>query len=161
MIYVWRELYGYGGKPNVGSREDAGAVARKILAIESGDARNGYEYRANLADPAIFSPTGTGPSVATAMRNEGVKWVPAWNAKGSRINGAAEIVRRLAEGKLKFFSTCKHCIRTIPALDPDPLNPEDVDSDEEDHCWDALRYSIMRKRRAPEQAVDSLTPYED
>ncbi len=157
VIYVWRELYGYGGRPNVGSREDAGTVAKKINAIEENDARNGYEYRANLADPAIFSPTGVGgPSVATAMRQAGVKWIPAWNGKGSRINGAAEIVRLLAEDKLKFFSTCKHCIRTIPSLDPDPLNPEDVDSDEEDHLWDALRYAVMRKRRAPES--EPVTP---
>lgn len=132
-------------------------MAKKINAIEENDARNGYEYRANLADPAIFSPTGVGgPSVATAMRQAGVKWIPAWNGKGSRINGAAEIVRLLAEDKLKFFSTCKHCIRTIPSLDPDPLNPEDVDSDEEDHLWDALRYAVMRKRRAPES--EPVTP---
>lgn len=160
-IFVWRELYGYGGKPNTGSREDAGAVARRIRTIEASDARNGYEYRTNLADPAIFSPTGTGPSVATAMKAEGVKWLPAWNSKGSRVNGAEEIVRRLAEGKLKFFSTCRHCIRTIPALDPDPLNPEDVDSDEEDHAWDALRYGIMRRRRAPDRPPERDYPADD
>ena len=160
-MYVWRELYGWGGKPNVGAREDAALVARKICEIEACDERNGYEYRANLADPAIFAPTGSGPSVATAMRHEGVRWEPAWNGRGSRINGASEIIRLLAEGKLKFFSTCKHCLRTIPSLGPDPLNPEDVNTDEEDHAWDSLRYAVMRRRRPADQPIETAYPVND
>ena len=57
----------------------------------------------------------------------------------------------LAEGKLKVFSTCKHWLRTVPALPPDELNPEDVDTTAEDHAWDATRYGVMRRRRRPEE----------
>lgn len=160
-IYVWRECYGRGEKDNEGTKEDASTVARKIHEIEEADERNGIEYRANLADPAIFSPTGTGNTVAAAMRAEGVRWLPAWNGKGSRINGAAEIVRLLAEGRLKFFSTCVNCLRTIPLLTPDPNQPEDVDTTMEDHAWDALRYGVMRKRRAPDEARAYSEPKDD
>lgn len=154
VFYVWRELYGMSpDEPNVGTKEDAGTVARKVRAYMERDERMGYEYRMNLADPAIFSKIGADRSIGQIFRENGVKWQPAWNARGSRINGAGEIVRLLAEGRLKFFSSCKHCIRTLPALTPDDYNPEDVDTDEEDHLWDALRYAVMRKRRAPVEEV--------
>jgi hypothetical protein len=150
VVYVWRELYGMGDKPNQGTMENAATVAQKIRKIEAHDERWGYEYRMNLADPSIFSKMGTDRSIAQIFRDNDVKWVEAYNAKGSRVNGAQEIVRMLAEDKLKFFKTCVHAIRTIPSLPPDENNPEDVDTSMEDHAWDSLRYGIMRKRRSPE-----------
>lgn len=158
--YIWRELYGAGDKEGEGSREDAGKVARKIKAIEEHDERLGYEYRMNLADPAIFSKIGADRSIGQIFRETGVKWQEAWNAKGSRVNGAQEIIRLLAEDKLKVFSTCKHWIRTIPTLAPDDNNPEDVDTDAEDHAWDATRYGIMRRRRTPEEEQKGGDPEE-
>ena len=44
--------------------------------------------------------------------------------------------------KLRYFSTCKDSIRTIPSLVHDELHPEDVDTDGEDHAADALRYGL-------------------
>lgn len=164
IFYVWRELYGMSPDetPNVGSKEDAATVARKVKIIRDRDERMGYEYRMCLADPAIFSKIGADRSIGQIFRENGVVWLPAWNAKGSRANGAQEVIRLLAEGRLKFFSTCKHCIRTLPALTPDDNNPEDVDTSEEDHLWDALRYGIMRKRRAPEAiTTQSFSPQSD
>lgn len=154
-IYMWRELYGAGEKLGEGSREQAGEVARKVKAIEEHDERNGYEYRMNLADPSIFSKNGTNNTVGSTFRAGGVKWQEAWNAKGSRVNGAQEIIRLLSENKLKVFSTCKHWLRTVPSLPCDDINPEDVDSDAEDHAWDATRYGVMRRRRAPDEEQKS------
>ena len=150
VIYIWRELYGIDrDMPNVGSKEDAGEVAEKIKGLEKHDERNGYTYRMNLADPSIFSNIGASRSIGQIFRDHGVRWVPAWNAKGSRVNGWQEIVRLLAEGRLKIFRTCKNLIRTLPVLTPDDNNPEDIDTDMEDHAADALRYGVMRKRRPP------------
>ena len=150
VIYIWRELYGIDqDMPNVGSKEDAGEVAEKIKGIEKHDERNGYTYRMNLADPSIFSNIGASRSIGQIFRDHGVRWVPAWNAKGSRVNGWQEIVRLLAEGRLRIFRTCKNLIRTLPVLTPDDNNPEDIDTDMEDHAADALRYGVMRKRRPP------------
>ena len=150
-IYLWRELYGAGEKAGQGSMETAVDVARKIRKIEERDERFGYEYRINLADPAIFSKIGTDRSIGQIFRDEGVRWQEAWNAKGSRVNGAQEIIRLLAEEKLRIFKTCKHWLRTVPGLPPDELNPEDVDTTVEDHAWDATRYGVMRRRRRPEE----------
>lgn len=149
-IYLWRELYGAGEKAGQGSREDAADVARKIRKIEERDERFGYEYRINLADPSIFSKNGTDRSIGQIFRDNSVRWTEAWNAKGSRVNGAQEIIRLLAEDKLKIFKTCKHWLRTVPSLPPDELNPEDVDTTAEDHAWDATRYGVMRRRRSPD-----------
>jgi hypothetical protein len=159
-LYVWRELYGIGEKPNEGSREDAVKVARKIKAVEEHDERLGYEYRMNLADPSIFSRSGADRSIGQIFRETGVKWQEAWNAKGSRVNGAQEVIRLLAENRLKFFSTCKNGIRTVPGLPPSDDNPEDVDTDAEDHWWDALRYGVMRRRRNPDAEQKSDDPEE-
>ena len=150
-IYLWRELYGAGEKAGQGSMEQAADVARKIRRIEERDERFGYEYRINLADPSIFSKNGTDRSIGQIFRDNSVRWIEAWNAKGSRVNGAQEIIRLLAEGKLKIFRTCKHWLRTVPSLPPDELNPEDVDTTAEDHAWDATRYGVMRRRRRPDE----------
>jgi hypothetical protein len=155
VVYLWRELYGAGEKEGTGTRETAADVARKIKRIEEHDERLGYEYRMNLADPAIFSKIGADRSIGQIFREMGIKWQEAWNAKGSRVNGAQEIIRCLAENKLKVFSTCKHWIRTVPALPPDDNNPEDVDTDAEDHAWDTTRYGLMRRRRSPDEAQKS------
>jgi hypothetical protein len=150
IYYIWRELYGRGDKDNVGTREDATVVADKIKKIEAHDERLGYEYRMNLADPSIFSKIGAERSIGQIFRDKGVKWIEAYNAPRSRVNGAQEIIRLLAEDRLKIFSTCKHWLRTIPQLPPDSLNPEDVDTDAEDHAWDATRYGVMRARKSAE-----------
>lgn len=148
--YIWRELYGAGEKPGSGTRHNAAEVAKRIKKIEEHDQRLGYEYKMNLADPSIFSKIGADRSIGQIFRENSVNWVEAWNAKGSRVNGAQEIIRLLAEDKLKVFSTCKHWLRTVPSISPDESNPEDVDTDAEDHAWDATRYGIMRRRRSPE-----------
>ena len=143
----------------------AAKVARKVRAIEEHDARMGYEYRMNLADPAIFADGvrqyGMSRSIGQIFAECGVRWQPAWNAKGSRVNGAQEIIRLLSEGKLKVFSTCKHWLRTVPSIQPSDNNPEDVDTDAEDHAWDCTRYGVMRKRRQPEADKQISVPDSD
>lgn len=153
-VYVWRELYGQGEKAGEGSREHADVVARKIRRVEEHDERLGYEYRMNLADPAIFSNTGTNNTIGGIFRANGVKWQEAWNGKGSIANGAQEIMRLLAEGKLKIFSTCKNLIRTLPTIGPDDIDPEKYDSDGEDHCF--APDTLVLTDRGPVR-IDSLT----
>ena len=150
--YIWRELYGAGARPNEGTREDAATVARKVRSIEEHDERLGYEYRLSLADPSIFAKIGADRSIGQVFRESGVKWQPAWNAKGSRVNGLQEIIRLLAADKLKVFSSCRHWLRTVPSIPPSDDNPEDVDTDAEDHAVDCSRYGIMRRRSSPDNA---------
>ena len=44
-----------------------------------------------------------------------------------------------------FFSTCKDSIRTLPALQHDPVKAEDVDTEQEDHAPDEIRYACMSR----------------
>lgn len=155
VYYVWRELYGYGGKADVGTRETATQVAQKIKKIEEHDERLGYEYRSNPADSAIFAEQGHSKSIGKMFRDEGIKWVECFKGPRSRVNGAQEIVALLKGGKLKVFRTCKHLIRTVPALMPDENNLEDVNTKMEDHAWDALRYGVQSRRRAPDDEQKS------
>ena len=46
---------------------------------------------------------------------------------------------------LFIFSTCTNLVRTLPALQHDESNLEDLDSDGEDHAADALRYGLMSR----------------
>jgi hypothetical protein len=48
----------------------------------------------------------------------------------------------MEEPGLFIFATCPQFIRTVPTLPRDLANPDDVDSDKEDHCYDMGRYEL-------------------
>lgn len=47
--------------------------------------------------------------------------------------------------KLRFHRRCRFAIKTIPALPYDKNQIEDVDTDSEDHAYDAIRYLLMSR----------------
>jgi len=53
------------------------------------------------------------------------------------------------EPLMKIWSTCPNLIRTLPELVYDENRPEDIDSDGEDHCYDASRYGLMSFTKLP------------
>ncbi len=76
----------------------------------------------------------------------------------TRLAGKMQVHNRLAfdgEGRpmLQIFSTCKNCIRTLPALVYDARRPEDIDTQGEDHIYDMLRYVLMERPIAPPPSV--------
>jgi len=77
-------------------------------------------------------------------------------ANDDRINGAAELLRRLGDSEggipptLTIFHTCARLLDCLPALQHDPHRPEDVrkwDTDDDglggDDPYDALRYGLL------------------
>ena len=50
---------------------------------------------------------------------------------------------------LQVFRTCRHFIRTIPALVYDESNVEDIDTKQEDHIYDECRYVLMENPITP------------
>jgi hypothetical protein len=44
-----------------------------------------------------------------------------------------------------FFTNCIHAIRTIPVLQHDQHQPEDLDTEMEDHAYDDSRYACMSR----------------
>lgn len=135
VIYRYRELYGDGKKPNKGTREEPAEVARKILKMEEAERAQGCRFMHNPADTGIWTNTGQNfLSIGEQFRRENVPWSRAAKGPGSRVNGAQEIVGRLASDRMKIFSTCKYAIKFLPAMVPDPDFPEDVLEGGEDHC---------------------------
>lgn len=135
-----RELYGASG-PNVGLRLGVEEVARRIRAFEGAEK---IDYR--VADPAIWKADG-GPSHAERMRTAaGLTFRPADNA---RVAGWDQMRDRLAgsdDGPMLYVtSLCADFIRTFPALQHDKHQPEDIDSDGEDHAADEARYGCMSR----------------
>lgn len=139
-LVVYREWYGWNGKPNEGCKMTADQVAIGIRHKEAEDEKIAF----SIADPSIFKRDG-GPSIAEVMAGNGVICMPADN---TRIIGWNEVRRRLrGEDKplVYIFSTCQHLIRTMPVLQHDEHKPEDVDTDSEDHSADMFRYGIMAR----------------
>jgi hypothetical protein len=60
--------------------------------------------------------------------------------------------------RLRFHPECRHCIRTIPALPIDPKNSEDVDTESEDHAYDAVTYALRARVPAVEKETVGRVP---
>lgn len=144
-LVVYREFYGMkDDQPNVGLKMTADKVAQEIKRRDLRETTEDGGW--GVADPAIFQADG-GPSIGEVMRKEGVRWRQADN---KRKAGWEQVRIRLCgddDGQplLFIFETCVHLIRTLPALQHDEHDPEDVDTDQEDHGPDALRYGCMAR----------------
>ncbi len=143
-LYRIRELYGCTGTPNEGVKWEPAKIAREIRQIEQDDPNLKRRTVHGIADPSIFDES-RGESVAQMMEREGVYFDKADN---KRIPGKMQLHNRLTfDGNgfpmLYVFDTCKHFIRTIPALVYDETNVEDIDTDTEDHIYDECRYICM------------------
>lgn len=140
-----QEWYGWTGRPNEGLRLDAVLVAEGVKQRDEDLARlYGLRTRYGVADPSIFTRDG-GPSIAEAMSRH-VAWlradnkrVPGWQAVRQRLR-----VRDGAAG-LYFLETCTETIRTLPALQHDQSDREDLDTEGEDHAADETRYACMSR----------------
>ena len=139
-LWVYRELYT--------KKITADVFARKVLELEHG------EYiRYGVLDASTWAKRGDiGPSIAETMIQQGCRWRPSDRTPKSRISGKLEIHKRLKivdekkkEPGIRVFSTCRNLIRTLPLLPLDDHNPEDVNTDVEDHAYDALRYGCMSR----------------
>lgn len=144
MLYRVRELYGCTDTPNQGVRWEPARIAREIRKIEQDDPNFKGRTVRGVADPSIFDES-RGESVAQMMEREGVFFDRGDNA---RIAGKMQVHHRLAFDQngipgLAVFHTCRHFIRTVPALVYDAVNVEDVDTAMEDHIYDETRYVLM------------------
>ena len=151
-IYRIKELYGCDGRPNEGLRLNPVEQARRIREAEQNDPMLRGRVIRGIADPAIFDES-RGESIAAMMERppNGVHWAAADN---TRLAGKMQMHYRLAfdgEGRpmLQVFRTCRHFIRTIPALVYDESNVEDVDTRQEDHIYDECRYVLMENPISP------------
>jgi hypothetical protein len=52
---------------------------------------------------------------------------------------------------MMFFDTCPHIIQQLTDLVRATNNPEDVDTDQEDHAYDALKYTNSSQPKVKKQ----------
>ena len=143
-LWVYRELYT--------SKITADVFARKVIELESGEY---IQY--GVLDSSTWAKRGdVGPSIAETMIQQGCRWRQSDRSPKSRISGKLEIHKRLSmngkEPGLRVFNNCRNLIRTITTLPVDDKNPEDVDTNAEDHAYDALRYGCMSRPMHPKYA---------
>ena len=111
------------------------------------------------ADPSMWTKKAFEDvtfSTADEYRKEGIILTKADN---DRLTGKRKVDRMLGDlpdGRpaLQIFSTCANLLRTLPALPYDTTNAEDVDSEAEDHAYDALRYLLTRVNARPKARVE-------
>ena len=149
-LYRFRELYGCTGEADVGVEWTVERVAQTIREIEETDDQLKGRNILGVADPAIFTANG-GESIAETMAKHRVYFSEGDN---KRLPGKMQCHYRLAfnsEGLPMFyvFRTCKHFIRTIPALIYSETDVEDVDTKMEDHIYDEWRYVCMARPIKP------------
>lgn len=169
LPYRYREWYGCKpGEDNVGLRLTAEQVAQGIIERESGE-----HVRTRIADPSIFSnlPKGRrgrearGPNIGEDLLAAKLFFLKADN---DRLQGLQQVHKRFAlreevdletgeirseEPQIQVFRDQPHFWRTLPALQADPSHPEDVDTEQEDHIYDELRYFAMWRPVRPKPTL--------
>lgn len=140
-IIRFDEWYGWSGKQNEGLRLEVAEVADGIKAK-----LNGRRPAYIVADPSMWKVDG-GPSHAETFMSHGVILRKADN---SRITGYQALRDRIAgdeDGPMMYATTNCHAgfWRTMPNIVMDARHVEDVDTSQEDHCYDDTRYAAMSR----------------
>jgi len=163
-LFVIAEIYGWNGEPNKGRRDSDFIIASDIKEVDNivSRAHGGHAVFRGPADTQIFDAP-QGKAIIDTYRRAKVDFDPADKSPGSRVTGAKQVMDRLCavepfgEGRpmeepgLIVFSTCKQTIRTLPLLQRDEKNPDDIDSSGEDHAYDPVRYRCLASRNVTKQ----------
>lgn len=112
-VYVYRELYGAKMSPS--------QQAESILTLGQGE-----EIAQYAADPSMWQHRG-GESFAEIYDRVTNGNLVLTKSNNSRPAGWAIIHEMLLNGQLFIFSNCKNLIRTLPSLNHDRKNPDDLD----------------------------------
>ncbi len=156
-------------EPNTGLRLSDKAIAEGICEREEALARDlnlKARFRPGPADNAIFARDNNATCPADVMAKHGVQWGKSDKSPGSRARGWQLMRNRLGavidhdtrerrgiveEPGLYVFDTCRDFIRTFPSLPRDKKNPDDIDTNVEDHIADEARYRVGMQRVTSEQ----------
>lgn len=114
-----------------------------------------------VCDPSMWNSReemGLTKSIAEvyieAMQPLGIQVLKGASSPGSRINGVQRLKQALAPAEdgypvWQMTLDCPVLIEQIPSLPRDPDQPEDVDTDAEDHAYDDVRYFWMSRPALP------------
>lgn len=156
--WVYREYYSH--RPDLNEQgKEADDNAKRVVFMTPTD----EHIEMAVADKSIFHKIGYGETIGDILRRNGI------GKPGTRIPFLEPSVagRRIREARAQLLSqkldwsvdkdgmlkkspsifimeSCPNLIRTIPMLQFDKNNPEDVDTDGEDHAYDAVTYILQK-----------------
>lgn len=156
-IIRFAEWYGTSGGVNEGLQMGSPDIAAGIMEKEMSMLKKGVIQsipKAGPADGQIYQTREKDvATIGTKMEAEGVGWHPADKSAGSRVNGW-QLIRDMLGNALKregpglyVTKSCRHAISFIPDTPRDEENPDDVDTDAEDHLQDEIRYRVLDASR--------------
>ena len=137
-VYVYREDYA----ARLSTKQQANRILQKTSDEE--------EIIVSFCDPAMARQYENDPSTNAIdeYAKYGVYLTPGTR---QRVAGKMKIDNLLEDRPdgmpgLIVAPNCTNLIGQLDTLVRDPMNPEDVDTTEEDHAYDALRYGLSRFR---------------
>ena len=160
-IFVIHEWYGAKGV-NQGLKMSAKNCARGIIDMEHDLTTKKWvmsKPKPGPADNAIADTQNPNtPTIADDMGAKGVRWERSDKSPGSRKIGLELMRTRLEEASkdhleepaLFIFDHCRNLLEHLPVLQRDEKNIEDVDTKQEDHDYDSLRYRVLKGSGAAE-----------
>lgn len=153
-LILCHEWYGAKG-PNEGLKMPAGEIGRGVKTREADLVKDKWVSMTPKPGPAdnqirAVNQPGT-PTIEKEMAAAGVVWTESDKSPGTRKIGLDLIRSRLLEaGKehpeapaLYVMDHCRQAIAHWPVLPRDTNKTDDVDTDAEDHDYDALRYRVL------------------
>ena len=168
-MYRFSEIYGcMPGMVNTGVRQADSEIAETIMAHEK-DLGIWKKNILRLCDPTCFNKKpdyrggGQGASTAEVFAEYGINLTPGDPDRKLKIRQFHERLRCRfdKEGYLverpmvQIYKTCEAFLRTIPVLQTDENNPEDVDTDAEDHVYDEACHAFMARKMGMKRKAQS------
>lgn len=155
QLFVYREMYV--------SKVHADKLADMIAEAEEGE-----RIKYGVLDSSLWHERGNAQPLINDLQKSGeyyLKWKPSDRSRGSRVAGKNRIHQALKvdefteEPGLMIFDNCTNLISQLPSIPLSKSNPEDVDTNAEDHLYDALRYGIATHRKASRNLFDPIDQY--
>jgi phage terminase large subunit len=158
-IFIYRELYASGLTDlQQANKINANSPAEENISI-------------TYADPSMWSTKTMADTVSTTADEFRKKGIHLTKADNDRLSGKRKVDRLLQKLPDEFpglliFPQCKNLIRTLPSLALSEIQVEDVDTHQEDHAYDALRYGLTKqerhvKIRRQNNTFSPMDPYDD
>ncbi len=152
--YLILQLYGCTDTPNEGLRWHPDKIFSEIRRIETEHRWLKGKVIEGVADPSIWDASRGEAIIESADRH----LVYFMKGDNKRIPGWMQCHYRMSfdeEGfpMVYFFNTCAAALRTIPLLQFDKTNPEDLNTEDEDHFADSFRYFCMSRPITPKYTV--------
>jgi len=149
-LVVMNEIY-FADKEGKGLRLTPVELGTRMREFEAARKMR-HRVQPGPADSSIFDKQAGYASIHDYYVQSGVRFYRADKRSGSRERGFVVTRQMLLAAKIRdpenpwlvFCRTCPNAIAQIPELPTDPENPQDVDSEADDHIYDAIRYRVLK-----------------